>query len=100
MQPHRDKRATTLFDSPSLVVTGASLEHLLGMKVRSARDKDLDDIQFLVRRLQIHSMREIEAVHERVYPGFGIPWRNRSRVEQCLERVWKKRDSRLTASDS
>lgn len=98
-QPQKDKRAATLFESPSLVVTGASLEHLLGMKVHSARDKDLDDIQFLVRKLQLHSMQEIEAVHERVYPGFGIPWRNRNRVEQCLERVWKRSDSDTEALD-
>ena len=99
VQPHKDKRAATLFESPSLVVTGASLEHLLGMKVHSARDKDLDDIQFLMRKLQIHSMQEIGAVHERVYPGIGIPWRNRQRVEQCLERVRKKRDSGLEGLD-
>ena len=48
--PHgRDTRARTVFNSPHLVVTGASAEHLLAMKLDAARDTDEGDIQTLLQ---------------------------------------------------
>ena len=46
----RDGRARTVYGDRHLVVTSASAEHLLAMKVRAARPKDQEDIAFLVRR--------------------------------------------------
>ena len=37
LPPRQDPRAEVLFDSESLVVTGASPAHILAMKVRAAR---------------------------------------------------------------
>ena len=39
MPPARDDRARTVFNTPGLVVTGASAEHMLAMKIDAARSK-------------------------------------------------------------
>ena len=48
MPPARDDRARTVFNTPGLVVTGASAEHMLAMKIDAARNSDEDDIGVLV----------------------------------------------------
>ncbi len=46
----RDGRAGTVYGDRNLVVTAASAEHLLAMKVHAARPKDQEDIAFLAKR--------------------------------------------------
>ena len=49
--PHKDdSQATTVFNSPALVVTGASAKHLLAMKIDAGRPEDVDDIQWLLEQ--------------------------------------------------
>ena len=48
-----DVRAKTIHNSPGLLVTGASAEHLLAMKVFAARRADLEDIKHLAGILGI-----------------------------------------------
>ena len=45
MQRGDDVHAKTVYNNPGLVVTGASAEHLLAMKVLAARDIDLQDVK-------------------------------------------------------
>ena len=45
-----DVRAKTIYNSPGLVVTGASAENLLAMKVFPAQEPDLQDIKHLAGR--------------------------------------------------
>ena len=92
LPPRRDVRAEVLFDSESVVVTGASLAHILAMKVRAARKRDLEDIKLLARELGITTMREVREIHCAVYPHDGISWRQAGRVEQCLEEVRHERE--------
>ncbi len=92
LPPRRDARAEVLFDSESLVVTGASPAHILAMKVRAARKRDLEDIKLLARELGITTMREVREIHRAVYPHDGIPWRQAGRVEQCLEELRHERE--------
>ena len=91
LPPRPDARAEVLFDTPHLVVTGASAAHILAMKVRAARPRDLEDIKLLVRELGITSMQEIRDVHSAVYPFDGIPWRSERRVEACLRTMGLER---------
>lgn len=49
-----DERAYVFFDSPHLVVIGASAAHVLAMRVRAARERDLEDIKSLVREHRNH----------------------------------------------
>ena len=79
-----DTRREVLYNSPYLVVTGASARHMLAMKVRSARRRDEDDITLLVRKLGIRTFREVEEVYRAVYPQDEIPYRNRERVQDLL----------------
>ena len=80
-----EARAEVLFDSPHLVVTGAAATHILAMKVRSARARDLEDIKILVRELGISEMHEVREIHRAVFPHDAIPWRSERRVAACLE---------------
>ena len=73
-----------LYDSPHLVVTGASAPHILAMKVRAARARDLEDIKLLMQQLGITTMQEVREIHRAVYPHDTISWRSEQRVEACL----------------
>ena len=83
MQP--DKRAPTLFDTPHLVVTGASPRHMLAMKFRSARESDLEDIAVLLQELRITDIAEIVGIHDEVFPENPAPSRSEAKVRQFLE---------------
>ena len=75
-----DRRARTVYDSPWLTITGASAEHILAMKLESARETDRGDIKTLVGHLQIRSVAEAMQVHDELFPESG----RRSRAEQIL----------------
>ena len=92
LPPRPDTRAEVLFDTPHLVVTGASAAHILAMKVRAARPRDLEDIKLLARELAITNMGEIREIHRAVYPHDGIPWRSEMRVEACLRDMHLERE--------
>lgn len=82
-----DSCAKTIFDSPNLVVTGASAGHLLAMKVHAARDQDFEDIMTLVRELGIATMTEVREIHKAVFPHAELPARSTQRVSELLERL-------------
>ena len=63
-----DRRAQTLYESPHLVVTGASAQYLLAMKLEAGRDKDYDDIAYLLQHLSIETSDQALAIHETVLP--------------------------------
>lgn len=99
--PRPDARAAVVYDSPHLVVTGASAEQLLAMKVRAARPGDRDDIEFLMRRLGISTLMHVQAVHRAVFPHDPIPDSSMEMVVNCLQRVSDARasdDGHLTRS--
>lgn len=78
-----DSRAQVLFDSPHLVVTGASAEHMLAMKMQAGREADLDDIDTLLEHLKITS-EEALALYERLFPTTPVSERARGHVMQKL----------------
>ena len=82
-----DKNAEVVFESPSLVVTGASPEHLLAMKIKAGRDKDLNDIEFLARKLGMRSFAEAKQVHDALFPRHEIPDDLRKEIENRLVRI-------------
>ena len=63
-----DARASTLYDSPYLVVTGASAEHMLAMKLEAGRDADEEDVATLVRKLKIATTEQGLAIHAKLFP--------------------------------
>ena len=67
--PHaEDPRPLLVFDTPDLVVTGASAEHLLAMKLAAARDTDVDDIRALIDNLNIRWETQAINIHDAIFP--------------------------------
>ncbi len=79
-----DRHAETVFQSPSLVVTGASARHLLAMKVRAWRERDMEDIAWLVKRLGIQTFEEIRDIHNQLYPFDGTPVGSEERLSRLF----------------
>ena len=80
-----DQRAKTVFASSHLVVTGASPEHLLAMKLRSGRQADLTDIATLVDVLQLSTAEEVFGIHDAVFPSQPIGEEQRRAIEFFLQ---------------
>lgn len=91
--PRPDARAAVVYDSRNLVVTGASAEQLLAMKVRAGRAADSEDLKLLIRRLGISTLLHVQAIHGAVFPHDPIPERNMELIMDCLQRV---RDARAS----
>lgn len=93
-----DGRARTVYGDRNLVVTAASAEHLLAMKVRAACPKDRKDIAFLAKRLRLSSAREVFDLHDEVFPS--TPPRRRSFEDACkiLRDLWPQ-DRSLDGTD-
>lgn len=89
--PRPDTRGPVVYDSPHLVVTGASAEQLPAMKVRAGRAGDESDIELLIRRLGVSTLQHVETIHRAVFPHDPIPERNMEVIIDCLDRV---RDAR------
>ena len=68
MPRETDARAPTVYNSPYLVVTGASAEHMLAMKLESNRNTDRQDIESLLDHLGIRRPNEAIRIHERLFP--------------------------------
>ena len=68
--PERDDpRSPTLYESQSLVVTGASGEYLLAMKLEASREKDTQDVRFLLQHLEIENTDAALEQHRMLFPN-------------------------------
>lgn len=63
-----DPRGPTLYDSQSLIVTGASGEYLLAMKLEASREKDREDVKVLLEHLGIETGDGALEQHRRLFP--------------------------------
>ena len=73
-----DQRARVLYQSAHLVVTGASAEHIIAMKMRVGRDIDWEDIERVAKHRDIESASELERIHDAVFPGEALPLENQA----------------------
>lgn len=64
-----DSDARTIVDRPGLRVIAASPHHLLAMKARAARQRDISDILTLARLVSVTSATQITRLVEEVFPG-------------------------------
>ena len=85
----RDTRAKVLYQSPHLVVTGASPEHIIAMKMRVGRNIDWQDIETVARQSGIESAEELERIHDAVFPDEALPERSKIRL-----REWRRQERR------
>ena len=79
-----DRRARTLYATEFLTVTGASGEHILGMRLESGRAFDQKDVVTLVRHLKSRTVEEWTAIHGRLYPHSRREDRAREMMETAL----------------
>ena len=85
--PHKeDSQAATVFNSPNLVVTGASPRHLLAMKIDAGRPEDVEDIEWLIGKLKIDTIEEATEVHRETYPHSQLLTTSRNRLEEAFRR--------------
>lgn len=68
--PERDDpRSPTLYESQSLIVTGASGEYLLAMKLEASRNKDTEDVRYLLQHLGIEKADAALELHRTLFPN-------------------------------
>ena len=79
-----DTAARTVYQSPYLTVTGASAEHLLGMKLLAAREADEDDIRTLVKHLRLSRTEDAIAIYEELFPDEPLKTRARQALAAIL----------------
>ena len=83
--PHApDRRAAVVYDSPHLVITGASAEHLLAMKLEAARGTDRADIATLLRILRIRDPDAAMDIHAELFPHSPHAARARALIDAVL----------------
>ena len=88
-----DERAETLYDSQSLVVTGAGPQYMLAMKVEAGRSSDARDIKLLVRELGLQTLDEVRGIHSQVYPERELPQKKAEFLSKLLLEVaveWRR----------
>lgn len=78
-----DRRAPVVFDSPHLVVTGASAEHLLAMKLEAARPTDVADVRTLLGILEIRDAEQARTIHRDLFPDS----RQGARAQRVLQDI-------------
>ncbi len=78
-----------LFDLPCLKVYAPEADYLLAMKVLAARadTSDLDDIQYLLKRLQVENADEVLAIVREFYPKKEVKAETVFFLEELLERA-------------
>lgn len=67
----------TEFGVPGLRVAVASPHHLIALKLRAMRDRDMDDLEFLFRHVGITHPQQAADIHDRLfdesYIGYATP---------------------------
>jgi len=85
-----DTAAPVVYSSPSLVITGASAEHILAMKLESGRPGDVEDIETLVGMLKLAEYDEAEEIHRKTFPGGRIREIAKKTVKRAIQTARKR----------
>ena len=76
---------------PGLTVAVASTEHLIAMKLRAMRTRDLDDLEVLFRAHGITTPEEAAAIHDRLFSeadiGYGGPEESLFAAQMVFDRA-------------
>ena len=85
---HADRGERVAFEDSGLLVTTASAERLLAMKLRASRPQGTRDVELLVRHLGLASKRDALDIHDKEFPHAPL---RRSKFEQAsriLREIW------------
>lgn len=86
-----------LKEIPGVKIQVATAAYLLAMKALACREPlpghnvDADDLRFLVRKMQIRSVAEVEECVRRFYDDRCLPERNQAVVRRIIEEVENER---------
>lgn len=69
---HEPDEAAAELNLPGLRVAVASPEHLLAMKLRALRDRDLEDLDVLFRHLGLTEPQQAADIHDRLFSEASI----------------------------
>jgi len=87
------RRLASLEIGPGLVVSVPTAAYLLALKVQACRAPlpgyagDQEDILFLVRKMELKTLAEVEKHYHRFFPRDELPERCRIAIEAILEKV-------------
>jgi len=84
-----DDGATEL-NLPGLRVAVASPEHLLAMKLRALRDRDIDDLIVLFRHVGITEPAQAVAIHDRLFDDSSIGYSGPDDARYAAELVFNR----------
>lgn len=82
------------WEAPGIMLTAPTAGYLLAMKALACRqplpgyEGDLDDLRFLVRKMGIKSVEEIQQCIDKYYPNDGVADHHRPILETILQEVW------------
>ncbi|HUY74773.1 MAG TPA: DUF6036 family nucleotidyltransferase [Candidatus Dormibacteraeota bacterium] len=80
-----DRKPLPVLDLPGLRVMAGSPEYLLAMKILADRhDRDRNDLRFLVRLLNLKSLKQAELAFRNVYPTEEIRPDTRARLAEII----------------
>ena len=81
-----DENASEL-NFPGLTVSVASAEHLMAMKLRAMRDRDIADLMILFGHLGIETPEQAAAIHDRLFDESAIGYLPENDVLYAAELV-------------
>lgn len=93
LAPHEDLRELPI-EVQGVQLTSPSAGYLLAMKALACRvglpgyEGDLDDLRFLIRKMEITSVDTIQERIDRYYPDDVIPAHQRATLEALIQEVW------------
>ena len=70
--PGEPDAAATEITLPGLRLAVASPEHLIALKLRALRDRDMDDLETLFRHVGITDPRQAAAIHDKLFDDSHI----------------------------
>ncbi len=80
-----DRRPLPILDLPGLRLMAGSPEYLLAMKILADRhDRDRQDLRFLIRKLNLKSVKQAERAFSEVYPDDEISEDTRARLAEII----------------
>lgn len=86
--------AATELNLPGLRIAVASVEHLIAMKLRAMRERDLDDLEVLFRHGGISSPRQAAAIHDRLFDDSYIGYSDPAEAEYAARLVFDRAAAR------
>ncbi|MCL2091367.1 MAG: nucleotidyltransferase [Micrococcales bacterium] len=86
-EPDDDASEITL---PGLRIAVASPEHLIAMKLRAMRNRDMDDLEVLFRRAGITDPQQAADIHNRLFDDSYIGYSSPEEALYAAERVFTR----------